>query len=114
MIEPVIKGPAGVEYLRKAFLSIYGPPSDCITSLPLTKGWLSWVRTGAEEEWGEYVDSVSTLPTKATPPLGIPSTALRTGGSVSVTSRMRSMELESSTTGMNHETSGWLYVEHPV
>ncbi|KAJ8442860.1 hypothetical protein Cgig2_022226 [Carnegiea gigantea] len=104
MIEPVIKGPAGLEYLRKAFSSRYGPPPDCITSLPLTKSWLSRVRTDAEQEWREYVDSVSTLPTKATPPQGIPSTALRTGGNVSATSRMRS--LGPATTGLNHETNG--------
>lgn len=88
MIEPMIKGPAGLEYLRKAFSNRYGPPSDAFTSLPVTKSWLSQVRTNAEQEWGEYVDSLSTLPTRATPPEGILPTTLRTGGSVSVTSRM--------------------------
>ncbi|KAJ8436939.1 hypothetical protein Cgig2_017364 [Carnegiea gigantea] len=86
MIEPMIKGPAGLEYLRKAFSNRYGPPSNASASLPVTKSWLCLVRTHAEQEWAEHVDSLSTLPTNQTAGTQeVLPTTLRTGGSASVT-----------------------------
>lgn len=94
MIEPMIKGPAGLDYLRKGFLTRYGPPSNACTSLPLTKSWLSLVKTNAEQEWAEHMDSLSTLPTtnQTAHTQELLPTTLRTGGSVPVASRMRSLE----------------------
>lgn len=92
MIEPMIKGPAGLDYLQKAFTNRYGSPSDATTSLTLTKSWLTLASADVEREWNEYLDSLSTLPdTQATSPQRIPPTTLRTGGSVSVTLRTRSL-----------------------
>lgn len=99
MIEPMIKGPAGLDYLQTAFTKRYGSASDASTSLPLTKSWLSSVRADVQREWDEYLESLSTLPDiQATSPQGIPSTTLRTGG-VPVTSRTHT--LEPTSTGKN-------------
>ncbi|KAL2893496.1 T-complex protein 11-like protein [Bienertia sinuspersici] len=97
MIEPMIKGPAGFDYLQKAFVNRYGPASDASNSLPLTKSWLTTVSADVEREWDEHLDSLLTLPdSEATSAQGIPSTTLRTGGGVSVTSRTCSLELTST------------------
>ncbi|KAL9229053.1 hypothetical protein vseg_004569 [Gypsophila vaccaria] len=93
MMEPMIKGPAGLEYLQKAFSNRYGPLSNASTSLPLTKNWLSLVRPNLDQVWGEHVDSMSHLPaTPASGCQGIPSIALRTGGSVSPAPRTHTLE----------------------
>ncbi|XP_074273348.1 uncharacterized protein LOC141596963 [Silene latifolia] len=93
MIEPLIKGPAGLEYLQKAFSDRYGPPSNASASLPLTKNWLSLVRNNATQVWGEHLDSISTVPASpASGAQGIPSIALRTGGSVSAAPKTRSLD----------------------
>lgn len=62
MIEPIVKGSAGLEYLQKAFNDRYGPPSSAATALTQTKLWLSPLKNIADEEWNEYVDSLSLLP----------------------------------------------------
>ena len=91
MIEPLIKGPAGLEYLKKAFANRYGPPTDANTSLPLTMQWLSSIHSDAEQEWDEYMDSVASLTVNnERSHQGLPPTALRTGGSISVASRLGS------------------------
>ncbi|XP_043712737.1 uncharacterized protein LOC122661420 [Telopea speciosissima] len=84
IIEPLIKGPAGLEYLRKAFSNHYGSPSDALTSLPLTVQWLSSIKPSGEQEWKEHTDSLSALPTSHASSSQdlLPSAALRTGGSV--------------------------------
>lgn len=85
MIEPMIKGPAGLDYLQKAFTERYGPPSDSSTSLPVTKSWLNLVRTDVDQEWDEHLDALSTLPdTRETSSQGEAPTTLRTGGSVTL------------------------------
>ncbi|XP_039015011.1 uncharacterized protein LOC120145187 isoform X3 [Hibiscus syriacus] len=61
MMEPLLKGPAGVDYLRKAFANCYGSPSDTRSSLPLTTQWLSSVWQCKDQEWVEHQNSVSTL-----------------------------------------------------
>ncbi|KAL9269831.1 T-complex protein 11-like protein [Drosera capensis] len=79
-MEPLIKGPAGFDYLQNAFSGHYGPPADAVSSLPFTSSWLSSSITEAEAEWREYKVSVSSLELH---PQGLPSVTLRTGGSVS-------------------------------
>ncbi|KAL8138341.1 hypothetical protein V2J09_004342 [Rumex salicifolius] len=84
LIEPFIRGPAGLEYMQKAFSNRYGTPSNACKSLPLTMRWLSSVNPDNEQEWVEHTESFSTFPTcLASHPPGLPSFALRTGGSVS-------------------------------
>lgn len=90
-MEPLIKGPAGLEYLKKAFANRYGPPTDAHTSLPLTMQWLSSVHSSAEQEWDEYKDSVSSLTVNNERLYqGLPPTTLRTGGSIPMASRLGS------------------------
>ncbi|GAB2271898.1 hypothetical protein Dimus_006727 [Dionaea muscipula] len=79
-MEPLIKGPAGFDYLRNAFSSHFGSPIVAASSLPLTSKWLSSTKTDSEEEWREYMDSMSSLEHH---PHGLPPVTLRTGGSVS-------------------------------
>ncbi|KAF8404280.1 hypothetical protein HHK36_009162 [Tetracentron sinense] len=88
IMEPLIKGPAGLEYLKKAFASRYGSPSDASSFLPLTVQWLTSVRDSAEQEWDEHTDSLSVLTTNhVNSSQGLPlHTALRTGGSVPMAS----------------------------
>lgn len=61
MLEPFIKGPTGVEYLRSAFSNRYGPPVEAPISLPLVKQWLSAVMLVAEQEWDDHLNSLSAL-----------------------------------------------------
>ena len=82
MMEPLLKGPAGLDYLRKAFTNRYGSPSDTYTSLPLTIRWLSSVWNFKDQEWGEHQSSVSTLKAEASSSQGLlTSITLKTGGS---------------------------------
>ncbi|KAG5233172.1 T-complex [Salix suchowensis] len=85
LVEPLIKGPAGLEYLKKAFADRYGSPTDATSLLPLTRKWMASVNTGAEQEWEEYIDSVSATINDTQVPIP---TALRTGGSVLTTSKI--------------------------
>eukprot|EP00268_Persea_americana_P029730 TRINITY_DN2874_c0_g1_i1.p1 TRINITY_DN2874_c0_g1~~TRINITY_DN2874_c0_g1_i1.p1 ORF type:complete len:1261 (-),score=336.03 TRINITY_DN2874_c0_g1_i1:205-3987(-) len=84
LMEPLIKGPAGFEYLQKAFADRYGHPSDAVRSLPQTLQWLASVKDNSEQEWEEHMDSLSALKTRPTSSSqGLPPvTFLRTGGSV--------------------------------
>lgn len=61
MLEPLVQGTAGIEYLQKAFTDHYGPPSEASVSLPLTARWILAFSENLEEEWGEYVNSLSAL-----------------------------------------------------
>ena len=82
MVEPLIKGPAGLEYLRSSFSKRCGSPTDVSTSLPLTRQWLSSVWPDVELEWKEYTDSVAAAMSRnaGVQPEILPST-IRTGGS---------------------------------
>lgn len=73
MLEPLIKGPAGLEYLRNAFTARYGAP----VSLPLVVQWLAEVIPNSEHEWKDHLDSVSALSSQ-----GLLPTTLRAGGSI--------------------------------
>ncbi|RZC54087.1 hypothetical protein C5167_012946 [Papaver somniferum] len=88
IMEPIIKGPGGLEYLKKAFGGRYGSPSNVSTSLPLTVRWLSSVRGSAEEEWEEHKDSLAALmASQSSTSQGLPpSTSLKTGGKVPTSS----------------------------
>ncbi|KAL6297528.1 hypothetical protein ACE6H2_005670 [Prunus campanulata] len=82
IMEPLLKGPTGVQYLRNAFANHHGSPSDANNSLPLTVQWLSSVRNCKDQEWQEHTISCSTLMSSGGPSQGfVPSTALRSGGS---------------------------------
>ncbi|KAJ0078070.1 hypothetical protein Patl1_36836 [Pistacia atlantica] len=82
LMEPLLKGPAGFDYLRKAFANRYGPPSDAHSSLPLTLQWLSSVWMCKDQEWEEHMNSPSALTGhKSSSGMPLPSTTLRTGGS---------------------------------
>ncbi|KAE8726441.1 hypothetical protein F3Y22_tig00006888pilonHSYRG00016 [Hibiscus syriacus] len=61
MMEPLFKGPAGLDYLRKAFANCYGSPDDARSSLLLTTQCLSSVWQCKDQEWGEHQSSLSTL-----------------------------------------------------
>ncbi|KAM0940788.1 putative T-complex 11 protein [Dioscorea sansibarensis] len=82
MMEPIIKGSAGLEYLQKAFSDRYGPP-DTANALPLTVQWITSVKSNLEE-WEEHSDSISALLTTNEAALV---TTLRTGGSIPLVSK---------------------------
>ncbi|XP_058007072.1 uncharacterized protein LOC110658739 isoform X2 [Hevea brasiliensis] len=82
MMEPLLKGPAGLDYLRKAFANHYGSHSVARTSLPLTMQWLSSVRNCKDQEWEEHTNFLSALINHGSSSQEfLPSTTLRTGAS---------------------------------
>ncbi|XP_023740128.1 uncharacterized protein LOC111888231 [Lactuca sativa] len=95
MMEPLLKGPTGVEYLKKAFEKVYGPPSDALIRLPLTMEWLSSVVPCKDEEWNEHKSVLLELQDERTV---LPSTGLRTGGSFSSTLHISSKTMSLSPT----------------
>ncbi|XP_026388394.1 uncharacterized protein LOC113283376 [Papaver somniferum] len=89
IMEPLIKGPAGLEYLRKAFTSRHGLPDDASNALPLTLRWFSSLQVSAHQEWKEHNDSLSSLTARGDSSSQnlFPMVTLRTGGSVSLSSQ---------------------------
>ncbi|ESQ38653.1 hypothetical protein EUTSA_v10028375mg [Eutrema salsugineum] len=85
LLEPFLKGPAGLEYLKKSFSSRYGSPEQASSSLPLTKRWLFRVRGEAEKEWKEHRDALTNNNPGSS---GLPSTTMRTGGNISSVSKV--------------------------
>ncbi|CAL9131741.1 unnamed protein product [Musa textilis] len=83
LMEPLIKGSAGLEYMQKAFTDSYGSPLEAATSLPATLRWLSPLRNSLEEEWSEHIDLCSIFSANH----GLPVTAVRTGGGLSASSK---------------------------
>ncbi|TKY71365.1 T-complex protein 1 protein 1 [Spatholobus suberectus] len=81
LMESLVKGSAGLDYLRNAFANKYGSPSDANTSLPSTLRWLSSVWNCKDQEWEEYVNSSSALASNSSQEW-LPSTTLRTGGNI--------------------------------
>lgn len=71
MTEPLIRGPDGIDHLKTAFTTRYGPPAHASTALPLTKQWLSTVHVNAEQEWEEHTAALAP---------GLAPATLRTGG----------------------------------
>lgn len=89
MLQPLIKGPAGYEYLRSAFANRYGSPIDGPRSLPFVKQWLSAVMAESDQIWDELLDSLSTLGLSNGRYSQEPSpTMLRTGGTILRTSTL--------------------------
>ncbi|KAK9070994.1 hypothetical protein SSX86_009562 [Deinandra increscens subsp. villosa] len=82
IMEPLLKGPAGLEYLGKAFAKRFGPPSDATARLPLTMRWLSSIGSTYDHDWNDHKRILSGLQdgSPSEKPV-LPSTALRTGGS---------------------------------
>ncbi|XP_010543706.1 PREDICTED: uncharacterized protein LOC104816530 [Tarenaya hassleriana] len=92
-LEPLLKGPAGLEYLKKAFSNWHGSPDQASSSLPLTKNWLISLRGEAENEWKEHTDFLSALESShpgSSRSQGLPPTTMRTGSSLSAGSRVNS------------------------
>ncbi|KAL1320023.1 hypothetical protein HN51_064781 [Arachis hypogaea] len=81
LMEPLIKGPAGLDYLRNAFSNKYGSPSAANTSLPSTVRWLSSVWNCKDREWDEHVGFCSALGNNSYQ-ISLPPTTLRTGGNI--------------------------------
>ncbi|RZC81977.1 hypothetical protein C5167_044567 [Papaver somniferum] len=110
IMEPIIKGPGGLEYLKKAFGGRHGSPSNVSTSLPLTVRWLSSVRGSAEEEWEEHKDSLAAfMASQPSTSQGLPpSTSLKTGGNIPTSSNkfQPTFYPQVSTTGGQPECKG--------
>ncbi|RDX93367.1 T-complex protein 11-like protein 1, partial [Mucuna pruriens] len=81
LMESLVKGSAGLDYLRNAFVNKYGSPSDANTTLPSTMRWLSSVWNCKDREWEEHVSSSSALASNSSQEW-LPSTTLRTGGNI--------------------------------
>uniref|UniRef100_A0A0E0LUD8 SKP1 component POZ domain-containing protein n=1 Tax=Oryza punctata TaxID=4537 RepID=A0A0E0LUD8_ORYPU len=62
LMQPIIKGSAGVEYLHKVFADRYGPPADASMSLPITRQWVSATKSIVEQEWSSHLDCLQALP----------------------------------------------------
>lgn len=85
IMEPLLKGPAGLDYLKNAFANHYGSPSEAFTSLPLTVRWLSSLLDCKDQEWEEHTNSLAALMSNENSTHGfLPSTTLRTGGNFPV------------------------------
>lgn len=85
-MEPLLKGPAGLDYLGNTFTKRYGSPSDASSALPLTVQWLSSVSVNRDQEWDDHTNTLSELRSRHEDMSQrlLPSTTLRTGGSISV------------------------------
>uniref|UniRef100_A0A0D9XK28 Uncharacterized protein n=1 Tax=Leersia perrieri TaxID=77586 RepID=A0A0D9XK28_9ORYZ len=64
LIQPIIRGSTGVEYLQEAFADRYGQPAHASTSLPITMQWVSATKSIMEQEYREHLDSIQNLPTE--------------------------------------------------
>ncbi|KAG8368800.1 hypothetical protein BUALT_Bualt15G0084400 [Buddleja alternifolia] len=97
MLEPFLKGPEALYYLGKFFTNHYGHPSKACNALPLTEKWLSSARVGKDEEWNDHKNSLSELTRRhESSPTFLPSTTLRTGGSLLV--KMSGNQADASST----------------
>ena len=100
-MEPLLKGPAGLDYLKNAFANRYGSPSDAYSSLPITLQWLSTVSNCKDQEWEDHRNSLSTLDHESSPHGFIPSTALRSGGTLVKPNTALVISNSTKTGGMN-------------
>ncbi|XP_038681697.1 uncharacterized protein LOC119982411 isoform X2 [Tripterygium wilfordii] len=100
MMVPLLKGPAGLDYLREAFANRYGSPDDARTSLPMTLQWLSSVWTSKDQEWIEHSNFISPLLRPKGSSQGfLPSTVLKTGGHFLVKTNQSEMDALPPATG---------------
>lgn len=103
MMEPLLKGPAGLDYLRNAFANRHGSPSDACSSLPLTIQWLSCVWNCKDQEWEEHRSSLRDLDCGRSSQEFIPSTTLRSGGNFLVSPNITSPNSTTTNiTGLNY------------
>ncbi|POO04205.1 T-complex [Trema orientale] len=103
LMEPLLKGPAGLDYLRNAFANRHGSPSDAYSSLPRAVQWLSSVRNCKDQEWEEHMNSLSALDHESLSHGLIPSTTLRSGGSFVVKPNLASLTPGTNTTTGNQQ-----------
>ncbi|KAF1875963.1 hypothetical protein Lal_00006594 [Lupinus albus] len=83
LMEPLVKGPAGLDYLRNAFANRYGSPSNANVSLSSTLRCLSSVMNHKDQEWEEHISFSSALANNDSSSQDcLPSTTLRTGGNI--------------------------------
>lgn len=101
--EPLLKGPAGLDYLKNAFANRYGSPSDAYLSLPLTVQWLSTVWNCKDHTWEEHRHSLSALDCESSSHGLIPSTTLRSGGTFVVKPNMTSLASGATNTSGNQQ-----------
>lgn len=103
IMEPLLKGPAGLEYLKNVFANRYGPPSNALTALPLTKMWLSSVWNSKDQEWLEHTTALSelTMSNESLSQRLLPSTTLRTG-----VGRMNGSQMISVPSASKNATNG--------
>lgn len=101
-MEPLLKGPAGLDYLKNAFANRYGSPSDAWSSVPLTLQWLSSVSYCTDQEWEEHRTSLQPLNYESSSQGYIPATTLRSGGNFLVRPNMTSPNSDATKiTGLN-------------
>ncbi|KAL4279481.1 hypothetical protein GQ457_03G002880 [Hibiscus cannabinus] len=97
LMEPLLKGPAALDYLMKGFANRYGSPSDANSSLPLSMQWLSSVWNCKDLEWGEHQNSLSTLKANDTSSQELyTSITLKTGGNYNSGNSSRTAFVSSS------------------
>ncbi|CAL0325057.1 unnamed protein product [Lupinus luteus] len=100
LIEPLVKGPASLDYLRNAFANRYGSPSNANVSLPSTLRCLSSVMNHKDQEWEEHISFSSALANNDSSSQDwLPSTTLRTGGNIPL--NITGSRMASSTDGGN-------------
>lgn len=104
MLEPILKGPAALDYLRKAFTKRYGLPSVAMTTLPLTWQWIFSVKYSIDQEFNEHKEALSGV--ESGQDRFLPSATLRTGGSFSV--KMNKNQASPLT------STGWLPLIRPL
>jgi hypothetical protein len=106
IMEPMLKGPAGIDYLGKAFAKRYGPHSDALTALPLTMSWLASVWPSKDQEWIEHKTSIHNLKNRQdnSSQKLLPLTALRAGGSFLIKSENQGTSVSSSDNKDNQHT----------
>ncbi|KAD2393024.1 hypothetical protein E3N88_40001 [Mikania micrantha] len=84
IVEPLLSGPAGLEYLGKAFAKRFGSPSEACIRLPLTMRWLSSLGPTYDQDWSDHNRVLSGLQDGSpSEKIVVPSTALKSGGSFS-------------------------------
>ncbi|OIW00565.1 hypothetical protein TanjilG_24295 [Lupinus angustifolius] len=100
LMEPLVKGPAGLDYLRNAFANRYGSPSNANVSLSSTLRCLSSVMNHKDQEWEEHISFSPALANNDSSSQDwLPSTTLRTGGNILL--KTTGSEMASSTDGGN-------------
>ncbi|KAI3445625.1 hypothetical protein Pfo_002290 [Paulownia fortunei] len=103
MLEPFLKGPEALYYLGKSFSNRYGHPSNALIALPLTVKWFSSVRGGKDGEWNEHKNSLSKLKRRHERSSSfLPSTTLRTGGSLLVKMSENQADVSSTSSATNN------------